>query len=58
MEFHHKLNSKMDEAANQYNEILTEKRREIKRENDIFMQKVNKYQSELEETKKSDYIKY
>jgi hypothetical protein len=48
----------MDCATSQYNEILADKRREIQRENDIFKEKVIRYQSEMEESKKQEYQKY
>jgi hypothetical protein len=51
-EFHLKLNNKMDNAKNMHEEVLAEKRREIQRENDIFKEKVQKYQTEREETKR------
>ena len=57
-EFHQKLNMKMNSATNQYHEILSEKKREIQRENDIFKEKVNKYQSDMEEQKRLDYQRY
>jgi hypothetical protein len=48
-EFQQKLNSKMDNAKNMHEEVLAEKKRDIQRENDIFKEKVQKYQSEREE---------
>jgi hypothetical protein len=57
-EFHQKLNNKMESAQNQYNDILNEKRREIQRENDLFKEKVMKYQSDMEEAKRNDFQNY
>lgn len=37
---------------------MADKRREIQRENDLFKEKVHKYQQEMEEAKRSDYQKY
>lgn len=37
---------------------MADKRREIQRENDLFKEKVHKYQLEMEEAKRSDYQKY
>ena len=48
----------MNSATNQYHEILNEKKREVQRENDIFKEKFNKFQSEMEEQKRLDYQKY
>jgi hypothetical protein len=51
-EFHQKLMSKMDNAKNVHEEALAEKKRDIQRENDIFKDKVQKYQSEREEAQR------
>lgn len=45
-------------ASSQYHDILSEKKREIQRENDLFREKVNKYQSDMDKSKKIEYQKY